>query len=345
MEYHSIGVFIGTPGLGDFLISVPFFNSIKQSFPKAKIFFIGQIRDYTKPIFHHLLPSVEIIEYQHINGFKDLVKNIINVNAIRELNLDLLIDTQRAFIHSLLIIFSGAKIKISASAKGIFSSIRFPDPKKKYPHILDQLLYYATVAGAKEISKELNFNLNPLWCEESKRFLDNFKGDYKKFIGIAPMSARGIKGTKWQKEYYAELIDLLEANLGAKSFLLGSELELYYLKEIQKMCRYKPTIPMEENEKLKDILYISAFISKLDLVVANDNGLAHLSSAVGTLPIIIYGPTRPERFSPIGRAGYLPITKNFNCSPCRIYDTCPHRNCLAEIKPKDVFREIEKICC
>ena len=45
---------------------------------------------------------------------------------------------------------------------------------------------------------------------------------------------------------------------------------------------------------------VSTLISISDLTICNDSGIAHLSSAVGTDTIIIYGSTDPKHSEPLG---------------------------------------------
>jgi ADP-heptose:LPS heptosyltransferase len=43
----------------------------------------------------------------------------------------------------------------------------------------------------------------------------------------------------------------------------------------------------------------AAVISNLDLLVANDTSASHIAAATRTRSVVLYGPTRPERWAPL----------------------------------------------
>ena len=87
-KVKKILVLVGKPGLGDLIISIPFFMTLRKSFPEAKISYLGKIAPFLKNLFS-LLPIDE------------------------ELYFDLLIDTQRYTIPSLLFALIPARYRVS----------------------------------------------------------------------------------------------------------------------------------------------------------------------------------------------------------------------------------------
>jgi ADP-heptose:LPS heptosyltransferase len=45
----------------------------------------------------------------------------------------------------------------------------------------------------------------------------------------------------------------------------------------------------------------AAVISALDLLVTNDTGASHVAAATHTPSIVLFGPTRPDRWAPLDR--------------------------------------------
>ena len=84
----------------------------------------------------------------------------------------------------------------------------------------------------------------------------------------------------------------------------------------------------------------TAVLSLCDLLVSNDTGPAHISAALGTKTIVIFGPTNPKTTHPIGAEI---IRKEVDCSPCMLRD-CPidHR-CLTRISADEIFEKCEKL--
>ena len=80
----------------------------------------------------------------------------------------------------------------------------------------------------------------------------------------------------------------------------------------------------------------TAILSICNLLVSNDTGPAHISAALGTKTIVIFGPTNPKTTHPIGAEI---IRKEVDCSPCMLRD-CPidHR-CMTRISAEEVFEK------
>ncbi len=58
----------------------------------------------------------------------------------------------------------------------------------------------------------------------------------------------------------------------------------------------------EEVESHLSILQVAALLSCADLYLGNDSGVSHLAGAVGARGIILFGPTDPRQWKPLGGA-------------------------------------------
>lgn len=77
--------------------------------------------------------------------------------------------------------------------------------------------------------------------------------------------------------------------------------------------------------------------------IGNDSGASHLAGWAGLPSVVIFGPTDPARWRPLGRAVEivrLPLT----CAPC--FETaaanCPGEACLADMAAEDVLEGLER---
>jgi heptosyltransferase-2 len=81
---------------------------------------------------------------------------------------------------------------------------------------------------------------------------------------------------------------------------------------------------------------IAALLRRARTVVANDSGLMHLATAVGTPVVVLAGPT-VESFGSV-------LQKPLACRPCSPYGsaTCPagHHRCMTDILVDDVARAV-----
>ncbi len=83
---------------------------------------------------------------------------------------------------------------------------------------------------------------------------------------------------------------------------------------------------------------LAAVLAKCDLTLANDSGIAHLSSAVGTPVLAIFGPTHPVLgFRPAGLFDQVIEVDEF-CRPCSLHGKKPcyreEQYCFTRITPE-----------
>ena len=85
------------------------------------------------------------------------------------------------------------------------------------------------------------------------------------------------------------------------------------------------------------------FAQKIDLLISNDMGLAHIAPAVGTKTLVIFGPTNEKTTQPDWFGNYS--AKHVDCAPCMLRD-CPidHR-CMTQISAAEVFDKGEEKFC
>ena len=80
-------------------------------------------------------------------------------------------------------------------------------------------------------------------------------------------------------------------------------------------------------------------LKQLDYLVTSDSGLSHLAAAVGTPVRVVFGPTNPHKWHPMGE-GHRVITTATppDCMPCNLKVTCQlNHQCLSDVTAKDVL--------
>ncbi len=73
-------------------------------------------------------------------------------------------------------------------------------------------------------------------------------------------------------------------------------------------------------------LWIARAIKKARLFIGLDSGLSHISAYVGVPTVVIYGPSDPVVWRPIGEKVYQ-LSLGLECSPC-FPNVCDTRECL-----------------
>lgn len=158
----------------------------------------------------------------------------------------------------------------------------------------------------------------------------------KKTVALGVGSANS-RAKRWPAERYAQLADRLRFDLGVNITLVGSKDEMDVAAQVSAFCRLQPINLTGKT----DLGEAAAVLSVVDLLIANDMGLAHIAPAVGTETIAIFGPTNPETTRPFGENAEV-VRKEVECSPCMLRD-CPidHR-CMTRISVEEVFEMAEE---
>lgn len=87
---------------------------------------------------------------------------------------------------------------------------------------------------------------------------------------------------------------------------------------------------------------LSAVLERASLLITNDSGPMHLSTAIGAPVLALYGPTNPAIVGPYGQ-GHVTLKAQMDCSPCRNKNTCPRNmDCMAAITVDDAVSGWER---
>jgi heptosyltransferase II len=148
-------------------------------------------------------------------------------------------------------------------------------------------------------------------------------------FGLHPGGLYG-RAKHWGDQRYGELAERLRGE-GFEVVLLTSPGERDQAEAISASTEGLPIVGHDG-----DVLQLAAAISHCSIVVTNDSGPLHLSTALAVPSVSIFGPTDPDRTVIPGATRVL--RKPFACQPCYKRD-CPlmHHRCMSEISVDDVF--------
>jgi heptosyltransferase-2 len=153
-------------------------------------------------------------------------------------------------------------------------------------------------------------------------------------VALCPGSTNS-RAKRWPAERFAQLADLLVQQLGARVVLMGAPDELEISQKVAQMMQSAPVMLTGETS-LDDAV---AVLSLVDVLISNDTGPAHISAALGTPTVVIFGPTDPVTTRPFPEAAVV-VRRPPDCAPCMLRD-CPidHR-CMTAITSEMVFEQV-----
>lgn len=102
---------------------------------------------------------------------------------------------------------------------------------------------------------------------------------------------------RWPATRFAQLADALVDHHDARIVLTGSSGERAITAAIRQQMR-APVLDLTGKTDLGTFVEV---IAQLDLLVTNDTGASHLAAARGTRSIVLFGPSRPERWAPLNQ--------------------------------------------
>jgi len=163
------------------------------------------------------------------------------------------------------------------------------------------------------------------------------RGDLKARNFIVGLNVSTTWKTKqWRMEKFARLVELLYNEMGVMSVLTGGKSDIDLGEKIMKIAQDsdKYIVNLTGHTTLWQL---GAIIKRCHIYITCDSGPMHISSALNTPTIALFGPTEPIRHRPYGE-GHKVIKKNMKCSPCYERE-CKNRDfaCMETIQVDDVM--------
>lgn len=321
----------GTNWVGDAVMQIPALRQLRRIFPEANITLCT--REWTKGIFQ----DADFID--DILPIKENESVFQQAKKWRKGKFDVAILFTNSFQTAFISKLGKVKKRFGYANEGRSFLLTNSIKKPLWKNERHEIYYYLNLV--KEVEKHFlgssseekpRFDLTI--SEERKisarKILESNNVDLSKpLIAFCPGSTNS-RAKRWQSESYAALNDLLQKNLEATIILIGDKSELDVSYQVIEKSTFKPIILTGKTNLAES----TAILSLCDLLVSNDTGPAHISAALGTKTIVIFGPTNPKTTYPLGAEI---IRKEVDCSPCMLRD-CPidHR-CMTQITAQNVF--------
>ncbi|MEK7314038.1 MAG: glycosyltransferase family 9 protein [Deltaproteobacteria bacterium] len=329
--------------LGDVINGVPAVRFLRKNCPDAKIRWV--IKKEYSPLFRDCGFIDEIVEYRgnslsEISGF---------LKRLRSVKTDIAIDLQGLLKSSVIAYLSGAVERVcypgSREMSGIFYTKKLGKARRTSHAVVENVsvvegLLNNKASGDYDTAIDLS---DETVCEAMglikvtpfyKGGLGGIKGFAKEgrlLVVVSPTSRWRSK--MWPADRFAALSDKLH-DAGADIVFTGAAGDIVYVEGIRAIMK---------NASLNlagktDIRTLAGIIKIAGLVVSCDSGAMHLSSAMDTPVVAIFGPTDPSYTGPFNKKS-LVISAGAECSPCRERD-CDAAECMGKITVEEAFEKI-----
>jgi ADP-heptose:LPS heptosyltransferase len=170
----------------------------------------------------------------------------------------------------------------------------------------------------------------------------DFSGVLSRKTVIALHPGSGGRKKCWPLDRYLELVSFLHAGKPYYFYiLLGPAEGASAMKKIEDFIqRNRIEAGIIGNDSLS---VVAAALKSSSLYVGNDSGITHLSSALGTPTIAVFGPTDHRTWGPGGNVRI--VRPNLECSPCREddYRKCDAVRCLGSVTVEGVISAAQEL--
>lgn len=319
-------------GIGDVVLSTIVLDNLKEIFPNAKIDFLS---DKPGTWAVEKIPQINDVIIFDRGSTLNRIKQIFQ---IRKRKYDIVFDFFTNPATALLTYFSGAKYRIGYPYKGRKYAYNLYGPEARDKHHAAKLhLEVLKEIGLPVESKNLHFGMEKSDEDFSKEFIQNsFSGD-KLLLGISPSG--GWKSKKCDPVKFAEIADAIVDEFGFEVLIVWGPDDKKEAEEIKDEMK-SPAVFAPPTS----IRQMGALISNCDLIVANDSGPMHISTAVGTPTLSLHGPTNPRLQGPFGKKHEWILKDNLDCIVCNLLDCNRNHECFLTIEPAEVIEKIYSLC-
>jgi len=327
-------------GIGNMIFLTPALKALRRALPSSSFCFLLGTYGAEKAIEGSGLIDKKIViepdKYKGLSGYARLIRELRK----ERFTLSITSTGMNPVKSGLLCFLSGIKFRSGENigGKGFFYNLKIPFYKDL--HEVESNIQLIQSLGIEVKDRSLFVQRS----EEDKKFARDFFSQHglegKPVIGLHAGSGIHQAGFKrWPRERFSQLADRLSDELEAAVILFGGADEVELADEITKTMRSEPIVMSGKTS----LAQTAALIEKCRLFISNDSGLLHVSGAVNTPGIGIFGPTNPKRTGPYSDSSSV-IRKELACIPC--YQgkpvRCSHLECLNLITVAEVFEEARK---
>lgn len=288
-EPASILVYVGLDAVGDGLMKLPFVRALRAAFPAARItwaagkgptVYAGSLAPLVAGLLDEVLAEA---------GFGGAAAELVGSRPLAGRSFDLIIDTQRRVLTTLILRRVRHRRLISAAA-GYWLSDARPASRAKPPAMVAQLLALVELASGRPAGAAAELPRDPVIEALAAELLP----DGHRYVGLAP--GAGGKHKCWPLERFLAVGRELSGRGLIPVFLLGPA-ETDWGGAI-KAALPDALLPLQRPGIEATPMLTIALARRLAAAVANDSGTGHMLAAADVPLVSLFGPTRAEKFAP-----------------------------------------------
>ncbi len=285
----SILVYVGLDAVGDGLMKLPFVRALRAAFPAAHITWLaGKGHSVYGGSLAPLVAGLvdEVIDDA---GIGSRAAELIGRRPLAGRSFDLIIDTQRRVLTTLILRRLRHGRFVSAAARFLLSDLRPKGTVNRPRAMVAQLLALVALASGRPAAAAAPLPRDPVLEAEADRLLP----PGPTYLGFAP--GAGGRHKCWPLDRFIALAGAEMGRGRVPVFLLGPNETAW--AEMVRAALPSALLPVQQAADPSPMLTI-AVARRLAAAIANDSGTGHMLAAADIPLVSLFGPTPPEKFAP-----------------------------------------------
>ncbi|MEZ5359019.1 MAG: HAD-IIIA family hydrolase [Candidatus Zixiibacteriota bacterium] len=312
--------------LGDVLLTGPTIKNLRFLFPTAQIVYVT--REAYKPIAENLFGVNRVLTFPDEGSYLDLVRLSSELDDFQP---ELVVDLHKNFRSFHLANLSKAPYKVvyKKRRRERQAAVNDKEFKNYIPHTTDLYNLVIDQLKGERLARRPDIVLPDSILIGPEADRDG--------ISLAPGAGSPVKA--WPLENYAAIAERVIYDFRKDVHVFVGDRE----REFESKFAHLPQELLHMHHNLP-VMDVAAEMSKTLLSLTNDSGLMHMSAAVGTPTIAIFGPTHEQLgFYPLGVHDIMLATDE-KCRPCSLHGNKPcHREqqyCLTRLTIDFVYSKL-----
>jgi len=286
--------------LGDFLLSTPVLEALRNRFPAARIGVL--VRDGFSDVLigHPLVDEILIIPKStgqwNLRRLRTLFRGLTG-----KWDMAVVLNTvSHSLTSDLLAVLSGSRLILGSEHRpfggvqeNFFYNLRAPYAAS-FRHQTDRNLDIVRYIGADTRNRSESMHLTKAEQEDARRQLARLGIDRRKPV-IALHIGAGKPKNRWPAARFGQLATRIHKELKAQVLVCWGHAEGDLAADFSAHARFRPFMLPPGN-----LRSLAAAFLQCNLLVCNDTGMLHVGAAAGVPVVAVFGPTDPKEWKPIG---------------------------------------------
>lgn len=327
--------------LGDVLTTTPVVSGINKLWPGASISCLINPGGEDLVKFHPLVK--EVFTFPRGGG---LLSRLSLIKELRKRKFDLVLELSGGDRGAFFSRASGARVRVGYQPANnsrfdrrlFFTHLTATDPGTR--HTVEYHLDALRVLGVEPGRQEMSLHWPPAAESTVRNHLAAAGVDFGADYAVVHPSSRWMFKT-WRPEGNARVIDYLAEKVSR--VIITAAPEPKEMDYIGKMSAEIKSEPLDLSGKLS-LSEMAALISGALVFFGVDSLPMHMSAAVGTPAVVLFGPSGDHMWGPWGD-GHHVVARDWECRPCG-RDGCDGSKvskCLEDIQAEEIFPILDKV--